>query len=334
MKCSDSRPRKRHVWGALLAAMLGPAALVAQPTVDIGLFESGTPGTLEVRVLPDGSFNQLMSSLTFTIRWSTASGASLNTAAMAQNCPGGFFISPSGDGEVDFGGFRYLTFNAFGFAQMSAACPGAVWTANTESVIMTIPVINNPGCTDFNIVNDTYTGNNNKDYYISLNGLDKTGAIYSSPFSVGNCALDCEGVPGGSALPGTSCDDGDPNTTSDTWDANCVCSGISIFDCPNLMLNIGDACDDGDAGTYNDLVDANCVCAGTPYDCPNLMANIGDACDDGDPNTTGDAVDANCVCTGSSVFDCPNLMLNIGDACDDGDAGTYNDLVDANCVCA
>ena len=69
-------------------------------------------------------------------------------------------------------------------------------------------------------------------------------------------------------------------------DANCVCAGTSVFDCPNLMLNIGDACDDGDAGTYNDVVDANCVCAGTPYDCPNLMANIGDACDDGDPNTS------------------------------------------------
>ena len=39
---------------------------------------------------------------------------------------------------------------------------------------------------------------------------------------------DCEGVPGGSALPGTSCDDLDASTGNDTWDANCVCVGQLI----------------------------------------------------------------------------------------------------------
>ncbi|HMN06036.1 MAG TPA: T9SS type A sorting domain-containing protein [Flavobacteriales bacterium] len=36
---------------------------------------------------------------------------------------------------------------------------------------------------------------------------------------------DCLGVPGGSALPGNTCDDGDPNTTGDVWDASCECTG-------------------------------------------------------------------------------------------------------------
>lgn len=40
--------------------------------------------------------------------------------------------------------------------------------------------------------------------------------------------VDCEGVAGGSALPGTPCDDEDPTTENDTWDANCTCAGTPI----------------------------------------------------------------------------------------------------------
>ncbi|MFZ1693112.1 MAG: hypothetical protein WAT74_07960, partial [Flavobacteriales bacterium] len=36
---------------------------------------------------------------------------------------------------------------------------------------------------------------------------------------------DCNGVYGGSALPGTACDDGNANTVLDVFDANCVCAG-------------------------------------------------------------------------------------------------------------
>ncbi|MBP6391897.1 MAG: T9SS type A sorting domain-containing protein [Flavobacteriales bacterium] len=38
--------------------------------------------------------------------------------------------------------------------------------------------------------------------------------------------IDCLGVPDGPALPGTPCDDSDPNTANDTWSANCVCEGL------------------------------------------------------------------------------------------------------------
>ncbi|HMU15095.1 MAG TPA: T9SS type A sorting domain-containing protein [Flavobacteriales bacterium] len=37
---------------------------------------------------------------------------------------------------------------------------------------------------------------------------------------------DCLGVPGGTALPGTPCDDSDPNTLDDTWSEGCDCVGI------------------------------------------------------------------------------------------------------------
>lgn len=41
-----------------------------------------------------------------------------------------------------------------------------------------------------------------------------------------NPVLDCEGVLGGSALPGTPCDDGDANTINDVFDNDCGCAGV------------------------------------------------------------------------------------------------------------
>lgn len=37
--------------------------------------------------------------------------------------------------------------------------------------------------------------------------------------------LDCLGVPNGTALPGTSCDDGNASTTNDVFGSNCICAG-------------------------------------------------------------------------------------------------------------
>jgi hypothetical protein len=49
----------------------------------------------------------------------------------------------------------------------------------------------------------------------------------------------------------------------------------------------------------DDVVNADCVCAGTVvYDCPDLQANIGDACDDGNAATTMDSVTVECTCEG------------------------------------
>ncbi|MBK9701707.1 MAG: hypothetical protein IPO79_16920 [Flavobacteriales bacterium] len=60
-----------------------------------------------------------------------------------------------------------------------------------------------------------------------------------------------------------------PNTGNDLWDANCVCAG-QLIDClgvPGGSALPGTACDDGNANTGNDLWDANCVCAGQLIDC-------------------------------------------------------------------
>ncbi|HEY0976463.1 MAG TPA: hypothetical protein VGE21_03245, partial [Flavobacteriales bacterium] len=153
-------------------------------------------------------------------------------------------------------------------------------------------------------------------------------------------ANDCEGTPGGAALPGTACNDNDALTENDTWSAQCICAGtpIVVYECPALEANIGDACDDLDASTANDTINGQCVCIGTPivvYDCPTLEANIGDACDDLDASTDDDTVNDQCVCIGTPivVYDCPTLEANIGDDCDDLDGSTDDDTVNDQCVC-
>ncbi len=166
-----------------LVVLAAAIASHAQPTTDIGLFAGSAPNTLEVRVRPTTAFTEVVSSLTFTLRWESSSGATIAGPSglnITQNCPGGFFITPSGDSTVASGGFNYYTFNAFGFAQLSAACSGQTWAAGTERVIAVIPFRPGSACCGFRIVNDAFTTSSNKSYYISLNGLERTGSIYST----------------------------------------------------------------------------------------------------------------------------------------------------------
>jgi len=79
------------------------------------------------------------------------------------------------------------------------------------------------------------------------------------------------------AFPADACDDGDPNTTGEIYDANCDCSATAVAGCmastacnynvdatveDGSCFFVGDACDDGDANTSNDVYNANCECQG------------------------------------------------------------------------
>ncbi|MCC7502627.1 MAG: hypothetical protein IT229_08870 [Flavobacteriales bacterium] len=63
------------------------------------------------------------------------------------------------------------------------------------------------------------TTNSGSYYDLSLGVLATTA---------GGAVTDCLGVSGGSALPGTACNDGNACTTNDTWNSNCQCTGTSI----------------------------------------------------------------------------------------------------------
>jgi hypothetical protein len=53
------------------------------------------------------------------------------------------------------------------------------------------------------------------------------GALATASAS-GSPVVDCAGVAGGSALPGTACNDGNACTTNDVYNANCQCAGTAV----------------------------------------------------------------------------------------------------------
>jgi len=80
--------------------------------------------------------------------------------------------------------------------------------------------------------------------------------------------------------PGLSCNDGNPCTTGERFDANCNCIGGTLLD------------SDGDGICDSDDI------------CPNFNnALIGTPCDDGNPCTIGERYNASCDCTGGVVID-------------------------------
>lgn len=81
-------------------------------------------------------------------------------------------------------------------------------------------------------------------------------------FNSGNQQVDCLGVPGGPALPGTACDDGNADTQNDVYDANCTCLGEDCLGVPGGNALPGEPCDDGDPNTANDTWQTGCICSG------------------------------------------------------------------------
>jgi uncharacterized repeat protein (TIGR01451 family) len=149
------------------------SGLLAQPIVDIGLFAGPVPNTLQVRLLPHGPFSAVLGSLTFTVRWPAASVATLGQET--NSCPGAI---PCSSLPVEVvGNYQYVTINSFGIsALVDEGCP---WVGNEEVMITTIPVLNSSDLSEFRIVNDAYTTAYNRDYFLSLSGLDRTGSIYA-----------------------------------------------------------------------------------------------------------------------------------------------------------
>jgi len=175
-------------------------------------------------------------------------------------------------------------------------------------------------------------------YYMQVTGNFVTieaenGTTCSDNYITISTTLDCQ------ALCDQPCDDNNPDTINDMWDANCNCIGTCLYN--------GDTCDDGDDSTEYDTFDGQCNCVqcedgqyvgiscndGNPYtdndawdtDCKCIGTCTQGTCEDGNPHTTGETLDANCNCTGGTC--------TVGDPCDDGDSNTENDALTASCKC-
>ncbi|HEX2618079.1 MAG TPA: thrombospondin type 3 repeat-containing protein, partial [Flavobacteriales bacterium] len=151
---------------------------------------------------------------------------------------------------------------------------------------------------------------------------------------------DCLGVLGGTAQPGSPCDDGNADTGVDTWSPNCECSGEPL-DCegvPNGPALPGQACSDDDPNTGEDRWGTDCTCVGLPYDCLMVAGGPdmpGNECQDGNVLTVHDVWGTDCSCAGTPA-DClgvPDGPALPGSPCDDGDPATGADVWGTDCMC-
>lgn len=154
-----------------LGALVAAAGTVQAAKVDISMVANGD-GQLEVKLRPAANFDGIVSSLVFTVKWDAATEAHLGT--VQQSGPASTYLPVIRSGsEQDEGGDRYQIFVSFGMTPMQAIPTN--WVAGQEYTVATIPVT---GTAEFSLVNNTWTGQNNADYYLALGGVDETGDIY------------------------------------------------------------------------------------------------------------------------------------------------------------
>ena len=149
---------------------------VAQPTVDIGLYP-GAPGFVELRITPDSDFSGLLSALSFTVGrtddWSGRPMTLEQTDAMRQLVA----LGPSG-GEHIVGAERYRIFSGIGTNTITSS--GQVLRGGISHTIATFRTTHDD---HLRIVNDDWAKDrkHNGAFYVSLNGLDRTGQVQDGP---------------------------------------------------------------------------------------------------------------------------------------------------------
>ncbi|HXH19099.1 MAG TPA: T9SS type A sorting domain-containing protein [Chitinophagales bacterium] len=166
--------RVLQLWVMLLFG--GIFTVNAQPLVDIGLYGSGTD-TLVVKLTPRGFFNGVASNVVFAIRWKSGCGTSLGSIIQPALTGAYLPMTQSGSPKTS-GGYTYQVFGGAGLQSLSAF--GTSWSNGVPVTLMKV-VVSNPKGT-FEIVNDNWTNiiASNANYFVSLNGLNKTGAIIQS----------------------------------------------------------------------------------------------------------------------------------------------------------
>ncbi len=152
--------------------------------IDIGIFESSTPGKIEVRIRPDFTIygTQTITGILYTLRWTDGT---IVITTLDNIAP--FGVAFDGPPVLDEG-YYYQKFWAVPMSPVGTPIP-----AGTERIISSFSYTGSDGAF-FEIINDEWTGANNGDVYLELGGFDYTGIIYS-PFAPDPCtiSLTCPG---------------------------------------------------------------------------------------------------------------------------------------------
>src|SRR5690606_2394584 len=134
-------------------------------------------------------------------------------------------------------------------------------------------------------------------------------------------SYDCLFIPGGTALPGAPCNDGNPNTGNDTWSVACQCIGLPL-DCAGVAGGTAfvDLCGGCAGGTTGVAPDEDTDLDGVPDCVDNCPQHYNPLQVDLDLDDVGDACD-NCP----TVYNPDQLDASgngIGDACNTAGIGS------------
>jgi hypothetical protein len=155
--------------------LLVTRSLAQLPTIDI-TWTTLPSDQIEVRMRPDGPFSSLFSSCVFTVRWLDTGVQGLGSVQQVMPYQLCVPVAKSGSEQVS-GGYRYQVF--YGSSLLSFLDAELEWEGGQEYVVCIINTLG--GAASYEIVNDEWTGeiSNNGDYYVSLEGQDRTGEIYT-----------------------------------------------------------------------------------------------------------------------------------------------------------
>ncbi|MDX2246878.1 MAG: T9SS type A sorting domain-containing protein [Bacteroidia bacterium] len=151
----------------LVSPFLFFSKLIAQPQVSVLM--RYVPGFVEVVLIPDGSFDGVVSNFQLTL---TAEGVGGGPFTLTQPPEAAAYIPMQAAGSpVILGNRFYQKYAGFGLQTLNSQSVG--WIAGGEYVIMRLPIATvswEPGL-------DNWTMENNGQFYVELNGKDRTGSI-------------------------------------------------------------------------------------------------------------------------------------------------------------
>lgn len=172
---------KQLLLSAALTLSIGAKAQL--PVVDIALVPNAS-NQLEVIIRPDASFDGFFAALVFTIRWQESDGANLGSIIQDQDVQDYMNVNKSGPEQVS-GPYRYQVFSGFGGSPLSDVEQS--WSPGQEIVLCKVNILN--GSSFFSISDDAYTESVNGSFFVSLNGQNRTGEIYSFTTSLAEAPL-------------------------------------------------------------------------------------------------------------------------------------------------
>lgn len=161
----------KRIFTSLILLFFIPQWASSQDIVDFGIAEGAQSGQVELRIRPNFDCSLYLTNMQFTVKWPVVSGLSLNPGMTV------FPYNLLSQGQFQDNGFYYHVFASTGGNNVS-------WLADSVYVCATFDYTG-AACSAFEIAADAWTAANNGDYYIEINGLDKTGFLYAAAVDVG-----------------------------------------------------------------------------------------------------------------------------------------------------